>query len=428
MKKAKILENLSLKILAVFISILLWLIVINVSDPVSDTSYSDIPLTVVNADSITSQGKVYDITSDDTVSISVSAKRSILDSLGKDNFKAILDLSQYNENTGLVPVRIESNKYNDQIDSMKSKTENVAVSVEDKLAKQFVITPVITGEPEEGYVTGDVTTAENIIRISGAQSVVSAIKKVTAEVSVAGLSNSINTSVDLRLYDENGDLIKDTNLTKNISTVAVSVQILATKELPLKFNYSGEPAEGYCVSGELTSDVESVMVAGRASVLSSMSVLEVAAAAVNVDGMSQTTKVPVTIARYLPEGISLISEDVETVNVTVPIERIITNTYTLDKKNITMQNLPDTLEAEILGASDTIDVDLTGIASVMNSVGVRSLTLKATVDWEKYMEEAELADLSAGTYRVTLTFALPDGVSVDRDITISVRLTDIEEE
>ena len=88
MKKAKILENLSLKILAVFISILLWLIVINVSDPVSDTSYSDIPLTVVNADSITSQGKVYDITSDDTVSISVSAKRSILDSLGKDNFKA----------------------------------------------------------------------------------------------------------------------------------------------------------------------------------------------------------------------------------------------------------------------------------------------------------------------------------------------------
>ena len=64
----------------------------------------------------------------------------------------------------------------------------------------------------------------------------------------------------------------------------------------------------------------------------------------------------------------------------------------------------------------------------MNSTAVRSLTLKATVDWESYMEEAELAELSAGTYRVTLTFALPDGVSVDRDITISVRLTDIEEE
>ena len=159
-----------------------------------------------------------------------------------------------------------------------------------------------------------------------------------------------------------------------------------------------------------------------------MSVLEVAAAAVNVDGLSQTTKVPVTLARYLPEGISLISEDVEIVNVTVPIERIITNTYTLDKKNITMQNLPDTLDAEIRGASDTIDVDLTGIASVMNSAAVRSLTLKATVDWESYMDEAELAELSAGTYRVTLTFALPDGVSVDRDITVSVRLTEKEEE
>ena len=55
MKKYKIFNNFGLKILAVFISVLLWLAVINVSDPVINTSYADIPVVVVNADSITVQ-------------------------------------------------------------------------------------------------------------------------------------------------------------------------------------------------------------------------------------------------------------------------------------------------------------------------------------------------------------------------------------
>ena len=114
MKKAKIFENFGLKILAVFISILLWLAVINVSDPVINTTYTEIPVVVTNTESVTANGKVYELESENTVTISVSAKRSVQDYLSEDNFKAVVDLEDYDEMTGQVPIRVESNKYNGQ--------------------------------------------------------------------------------------------------------------------------------------------------------------------------------------------------------------------------------------------------------------------------------------------------------------------------
>ncbi|MBR4759862.1 MAG: hypothetical protein IK078_06925, partial [Lachnospiraceae bacterium] len=127
--KDKLLHNLGLKIISCIVAVILWLVVVNVSDPVVDTTYSDIPLTVTGSESLAAEGKVYEMLGAGTVTISVSAKRSILDSLSSDNFKAEADLSLYNEETGTVPVRVSSNRYSDKIDSVKSKTESVEVLV-----------------------------------------------------------------------------------------------------------------------------------------------------------------------------------------------------------------------------------------------------------------------------------------------------------
>ena len=426
MKKAKIFENFGLKVLAVFISILLWLVVINVSDPVISTPYSDIPIVVTNADSVTSAGKVYELTSSPTVTINVSAKRSILDSLSEDNFKAVVDLKEYDAQTGTVPIRVESNKYSDKIESMKSKNETADVRIEDMLRKQFVITPVVSGDPEEGYVTGDVSTAENIVRISGAESVVSAIRKVTAEVSVEGLSSSINTSVDLRLYDEDGELIKDSTLTKNISTVAISVQILATKELPLKFSASGVPAEGYCISGDLQADRENVLVAGKAAALNNISALDISSAAVSVEGADKDVEVTVDLTKYLPDGLTLVdAEETKLVTVTVPIEAILRKEFEVNKKDIRMQGLPGELEAEYTGTVQSLNIEVEGTASRINDLTIDDLGV--TIDWDAYVNMQKLDALTEGTYRVPITLELPDGVSPVREILVSVRLTEKEE-
>lgn len=410
MKKYKIFNNFGLKILAVFISVLLWLAVINVSDPVINTSYADIPVVVTNADSITAQGKVYELASESVVDISVSAKRSVQDYLSEDNFKAIVDLEDYNEKSDLVPIRIECNKYSGQIESMKSKTEFAQVNIEEMLSKQFVITPVVSGEPEEGFIVGNVSTAENIVRVSGARSVVSAIKKITAEVSVTALSNDVNTSVDLKLYNKDGEQITDSNLMKNISTVAMSVQILATKELPLRFSTSGVPKEGYGICGELTTDKETVMIAGKASSLAYLSVVDITSAAVKVDGADKDLSIDVDLTRYLPDGIVLAdAENDRIVTVEVPIDEIKKEEFEVPVSSVKMTGLAQNLQAQIIDSDDVIKVRVEGFATQMRQVQVKDINL--SVNWEAYMAANEIQKLEKGRYRVPLMLEVPEGIT-----------------
>ena len=424
MKKYKIFNNFGLKLLAVVFAVAIWIAVINVSDPVINTSYADIPVIVTNTEGITTNGKVYELTSDSTVSISVSAKRSVQDYLSEDNFKAVVDLEDYDEQTGLVPIRVECNKYSGQIESMKSKSEYASVNIEEMLRKQFVITPVVTGDPEEGYVVGTVSTAENIVRISGAQSAVAEIKRVTAEVSVTGLSSDVNTSVDLKLYDKNDKQITDTNLIKNISTVAMSVQILATKELPLRFSTSGVPKEGYGISGEVKANKETVVIAGKATSLSYLNSVDITSAAVKVDGADKDLEIEVDLTRYLPEGITLAdAENDRIVSVYVPIEEVATRDFEMHTNAVKMQGLPEGFASEIIDSDDTITIRVEGFASQINAMKVNNV--KLSVDWKAYMSVNSMDKIKEGRYRVPLAVEVPDGITKSAgEITVLVELTE----
>ena len=52
MKKYKFTDNLGLKIIAVIFAAFLWLIVVNLDNPVSTQTFSEIPVTIINEDII----------------------------------------------------------------------------------------------------------------------------------------------------------------------------------------------------------------------------------------------------------------------------------------------------------------------------------------------------------------------------------------
>ena len=324
----------------------------------------------------------------------------------------------------MVPIRVESNKYSGQIESMKSKTEYATVSIEEMLRKQFVITPIVTGEPEESYIVGDVGTAENIVRVSGAESVVSSIKRVTAEVSVTGLNSDVNTSVDLKFYDKNDKLVTDDNLMKNISTVAMSVQILATKELPLRFATSGVPKEGYGISGEIKTDKETVVIAGKPASLTYLSSIDVTSAAVRVDGAEENLTIVVDLSRYLPDDIVLADPEKDgVVTVEVPIEEIVTKEYEIPTSAIKMSKLPDTLGSEVVDSDDLIKVRVEGFAGKM--AALQQKDVKLSVDWNAYMKENGIEQIEEGRYRVPLLVELPEGITKPAgEMVILVELTE----
>ena len=302
--KKKLTANLALKILAVLFSIVIWFIVININDPVDKTVFRNIPVEILNTDAVTSQGKVYEVLDGtDVIDVTVWAKRSILDTLGEENIIATADMQEINFMDTMVRIKLATNKYNNKLESISSSTENMLINIENMERKQFVIETATVGEVAEGYILGNITSDQNLVSLSGPESVVSQVDRAEVSVTISGLSEDIRTDVSIRLYDADNNLIENKNLKKSLEQVKVNVEILETKRIPLVFTASGVPADGYALTGVIESSPATVLVAGKGNAMKNISQLEIPEAELNVSGYSGNMTTAIELKKYLPDSV-----------------------------------------------------------------------------------------------------------------------------
>ena len=67
--RKKLTNNLGYKILSVIFAVMLWLTVLNISDPQKTATIENIPITITNDKAITGQDKVYKIASGKTATV-----------------------------------------------------------------------------------------------------------------------------------------------------------------------------------------------------------------------------------------------------------------------------------------------------------------------------------------------------------------------
>ena len=75
--KERLTNNLGLKFIAVFFTIVLWLVVMNVEDPIDTRTFKGISVGIRNDDIITSKGKTYSVVGEQSVEVTVKAKKCI---------------------------------------------------------------------------------------------------------------------------------------------------------------------------------------------------------------------------------------------------------------------------------------------------------------------------------------------------------------
>lgn len=424
--KNKMTNNLGIRVLAVVIAILIWIIVVNVSDPIIDSTYSGIPVEIVNADAISKQNKTYEVLNDtDNITVTISAKRSINDLLGRDNIRAIADLSNLDMEKGTVRIKLETNKYNDKIESIKGKTDTLEVAIENLQKKQFAITSQVNGDPVDGYVIGDTVLDQNVVTVQGPESIVSKIDKAVVEASVAGMVASISTTSTIRYYDAKGNVLDASRLSGNISSVNLKVDILSTKSLGFRFYTSGNPADDYSLSGDITADIDEITVAGKSNVLSGISAITIPASAIDLEGKKETFTVTLDILKYLPDNVSVVDKDYDgKITVTVPIEKMETKDITIPKANISVTGYDSEKQSITLMGGDYV-LGIKGLSADLDNVKPDSI--KGVVSVEDYLADKGLARLKEGTYELPVKFELPTGIFTAKEInTIECRVRDLE--
>ena len=416
-------HNLGLKILALVFAAGLWFIVNNITDPTVSKQFNNIHVDVVNGDMITGEGKVYEVLDGtDTINVKVRGKQSILNNITKEDIKAVADMSELTfMNT--VNIKVSSSRNNADIEFYDMSIDNMKLSIEDTKREQMMINTVVTGEPAEGYVVGAVTMSQNLVRISGTESVVDQIDHVGATVDVSTYTSDINTSVELKLYDANDNEIKSNSVKMNISTVNVTVSILETKDVPLKFTIPDEPAAGYKLTDKIVSVPETIKIAGRKNVIDGVSEIVVNDAALSVDGEESDKTIIVNVKKYLPSGTQFADSEFNgNVSVTIGIEPELTRNFNVPVKNFAIDNVPDGFKASIMEFSDkdvsTYSITATGAEDDIKGISEKSIV--GVLDMDIIKNKLNIAEWSPGTYTAEVIFNLPEDIVLQQTYSLTL--------
>lgn len=429
--KKRITDNLGLKILALMCAVVLWFIVVSLNDPVIYNRFSDIPVKIINADAVTSQGKVYEVLDGtDTIDVTVYAKRSIIESIGRENIVAVADMQELTF-MDTVSIKLSTNKNNDKLDSIKSNIENLKVQIENMQKIQMVVETATIGEPAEGYMIGEVRTDQNLVQLSGPESVISLVNKAVVEVGIDGITTDIKTEVPLRLYDADGNLIEDGSIAASVNKFSVGVSILQTKTVPINLNVTGTPAVGYELTGKTEYSPETVRIAGKASILKNVASIEIPQEVLDVTGLTSNLATSINVKQYLPDGVSLADSTFSgKISVTIAVEKEVEAPFEMPKGNIAILNVPADMEAEIIGENDNLQVQLTGLTQYLNTLQGAQLT--GMVDLNTLITNTEQQGenenkLQAGNYSMEVTLSLPEGVRVKQPLLVNISLKEKEE-
>ena len=321
MKKLNLTDNLFLKILSVLVAIVLWLAVVNVSDAEGTKSFP-LGVALLNTEVITENGKVFRVENNsDVVRVTVRARQSVLRNLNQSDFTLTADMKKDLKYDSLVGISVQCKNKDIIVEEHVSlDRKNVEVSIEDSATEQFPVHVGHTGEPAKGLVVGNLVPEQTVIKITGPVSIVERIKYVEALVDVTGMPRNTSKNCTLKLYDAAGGMIDTTylNYIGKEDGIDVAVSLLNTKTVPMRFGYSGTPAENYQVVS-VSCKPETIDIAGTSDVLGKIIRLDISPEAVNVDGIDEELQLVVDVSQYLPEGMILENEDDGSVVVTVEV-------------------------------------------------------------------------------------------------------------
>ena len=408
----KLLANWGLKIASLLFAIIVWFLVTNINDPITSVRYTNIPVTIKNGNLITEKGQVYTVLdgSDTIDSVTVYAPRTVIDSLTQSNIVATIS------------IEVTTNKYRDKIDNISTSSDVVKLNVERKASKGLVLSATTSGTVSDGYVIGDVTTEQNMVRISGPESFINKVARASVDVDVTGFTANIGTDADILLYDSDGNVMDPTahGASMNIKTVRVNVQILETKYVPVKYVVSGTPAPGYELTGNVECSPTEVLIAGRSSTISSIDEITVADDKLDVSGLTGNLTVSFDLDDYLPTGVTFGDSDFNgTASVVAYIESVVEQTFDVSIRNIGVNGEADGFYVEVDDSEyETVSLTLQGLATNIGSVRASNLT--GQVDVNDILTKNGLDALKEGNYSADVTWNLPDGVSEKGTVSVYV--------
>lgn len=415
-------RNLGLKLASLLLAFVLWFLVAQIYDPKDTVTFNNIQVRLINTELLDEEGKVYEVLDNSNlVRVTVTGPQSIVKSeLRRSDIVAEADMSKLTDINTIAITYYCENISNDSVE-IKGNHDSVRLNMEDKTSKWIKLESNTIGDVASGYMIGNVTLDQTNIEVTGPKSAISQVDHAGVDINVTDSTTSLSANVDIKLYDADDNELVLESVKKNVDSAYMTVEVLATKEVPVEIEYMGVPEDGYMATGEVESSVPTVRIAGTVSTLVGISAITVPEDRMNITGQSDNLVDIINLKEYLPANVRLADKSFDgKITATVYIEPIVSKDLTVAAENISVTGVPDGMEAEITSTAEEYNITVSGLSRDVSILHDSSVT--GILNLTQWMEDNGVEELTPGTYTIPVTFNLAEDITVVPDINIHIRL------
>lgn len=415
-------RNLGLKLASLLLAFVLWFLVAQIYDPKDTVTFNNIQVRLINTELLDEEGKVYEVLDNSNlVRVTVTGPQSIVKSeLRRSDIVAEADMSKLTDINTIAITYYCENISNDSVE-IKGNHDSVRLNVEDKTSKWIKLESNTIGNVASGYMIGNVSLDQTNIEVTGPKSAISQVDHAGVDINVTDSTSSLSANVDIKLYDADDNELTLESVKKNVDSAHMTVEVLATKEVPVEIEYMGVPEDGYMATGEVESSVPTVRIAGTASTLAGISAITVPEDRMNITGQTDNLVDIINLKEYLPANVRLADKSFDgKITATVYIEPIVSKDLTVAAENISVTGVPDGMEAEITSTAEEYNITVSGLSRDVSILRDSSVT--GILNLTQWMEDNGVEELTPGTYTIPVTFNLAEDITVAPDINIHIRL------
>lgn len=326
--KNKITHNGLLKIFSFVLVICLWIITINVTDPLSNSSYT-IPITIINDKALLDAGQTYEPLKNTEVKVNISARRSVLSSIKSENVIAEADLQKISI-TNAVPLNFYINNTLQSEYTISSKLNSINLKLEELVETELPLEIVTTGNPENGYLVYKTEPVISTVSVTVPSSIAKTLNKAQIKVPLNQENSNFNYNGTPEIYDKNGNTVKNV---RNVPSLNVSMYIGKIKDVPIKINVSDDMNKKYDITN-ISYSPKMIQIVGEEKDVSTMDNV-----VININ-TELSEDLNTTIKNFdipLPENISLVKPE-EKIAVSITLNNLITKNIEIPSKQIEIIN------------------------------------------------------------------------------------------
>ena len=419
-------KNIPLNIMSVIVGILVWLIVVNVDNPIVTKSFVVSDVQVINEAYVDSLGKmVMQDDSENSVRVYITGERKTVNKLTSADIKAVADLQQAESiDTDPVMIPIMATCPGILQENIRVVPQNLSIHLEKKVTKEFAIN-VSSGDskPGQGYEISSLTVSPAKVRITGPETLVGKIDSVSVDVSsrLEGITEDTTvTGAEMTITDKNQDTLSANSMSylkfDNNGKVNVTAKLWKVRsDIKISAGYVGEPAEGYVVDSVATVP-ETLSVAGSDEALENLrlqgNTIYLDNENVDISGKSNDVEKKIDISELLPDGLMLTSGASTDLWVTVNILPEGSKIYDFSTEDIEVKGKPDDLQLafEVAG----IELKVQANDGDLSDFNVESVKASISPD-----------DWTEGSYEVPVKVSLPKGYKLLEDATVEIKVSKV---